>query len=516
MSKVRPILPGFYPDPSICRVGADFYLVNSSFEYFPGVPLWHSRNLRDWRQIGHVLDRPSLLQLPAGTKPSDGIYAPTLRYNQGRFFMVTTQMPEPGNFLVHTTDPAGPWSEPVKLAQRGIDPSLFFDTDGRCYLTSNGTFWAPVRGAYQCEINPLTGEQLTPSRFLWAGTGGSYPEAPHVFKRGEFYYLLLAEGGTAECHMVTIARSRDPYGPFESCPHNPILTHRSLMCPVQGTAHADFVEDADGQWWAVFLGYRYSEHGFHPLGRETFIASVTWTQDHWPVVNDGQPLAPLPPPGWATPPAPKPAIPPPAPPVQRDDFDAPRLGLDWVFCRTPDAQAVSLSERTGCLTLRCLAPSPDDLASFAGVLRRQRDFVFRASTALDFNPAHNNEEAGLIVMMDNLHHYEIALTFRAGVRSLVVRRRIGSLAAEVACVPAPDGVVTLLLEADRARYRLGFIAHGVDRWIAEGEVRYLCTEVTGGYNGIMLGIYATARGVTDSPNRAHVDWFDYAPAADPS
>jgi alpha-N-arabinofuranosidase len=514
MHAAHPILPGFYPDPSICRVGGDFYLVNSSFEYFPGVPLWHSRDLREWRQLGHVLDRPSQLPLPTGTKPSDGIYAPTIRHHAGRFYMVTTHMPGLGNFLVHATDPRGPWSEPVMIAQRGIDPSLFFDSDGRCFFTSNGTFWAPVRGAYQCEINPLTGEQLTPSRFLWAGTGGAYPEAPHLFKRGEFYYLMLAEGGTSECHMVTVARSRDPYGPFEPCPHNPILTHRSLMGPVQATGHADFVEDADGNWWAVFLGYRYSEYAFHPLGRETFLAPVTWTADHWPLINGGLPLVPTDTtPGWALPPAPPPPPPDFSAALVRDDFDSPHLGLDWVFVRNPEPSAVSLAERPGSLSVACLPASPDDLASFAGVVRRQRHFVFRASALLDFAPASASEEAGLVVLMDHLHHYEIALTLRDSIPSLVVRRRIGTLVAEVACAPAPEGPVQLLLQSDRQHYRFGFRHGDADHWLASGEVRYLCTEVAGGYNGVMLGPYATARGRTGSANRARFDWFDYAPAA---
>ncbi len=507
MSAANPILPGFYPDPSICRVGEDFYLVNSSFEYFPGVPLWHSRDLRNWRQLGHVLTRPSQLPLKAGIKPSDGIYAPTLRHHDGRFYMITTFMPEVGNFLVHTTDINGPWSEPVRLAQGGIDPSLHFEADGRCIFTSNGTGWAPVRGAYQCEINPLTGEQLSPTRFIWPGTGGSYPEAPHLFRRGEFYYLMMAEGGTAECHMVTVSRSREPYGPFENCPHNPILTHRSLMSPVQATGHADFVEDQNGRWWAVFLGYRYAEHGLHPLGRETYLAPVTWTDDGWPVVNEGLPLARSASGDTGLPAHPWPEA------ATRDDFDAPALGHDWVFARLPDPAAWSLTAQPGALTLRCLAPSPDDLASFAGVLRRQRHFEFTASTQLDFSPAAANEEAGLIVMMDHQHHYEIAVTQRDGGRAAIVQRRIGTLTAEVARLALGEGPVTLTLAGDRTHYQLGLItAPGVPpQWLASGEVRYLCTEVTGGYNGVMLGVYATARGAAGSAQAARFNWFDYNP-----
>ncbi len=510
MVAANPILPGFYPDPSICRVGDDFYLVNSSFEYFPGVPLWHSRDLLNWRQLGHVLTRPSQLPLPSGLKPSDGIYAPTIRYHAGRYYMVTTHMPGTGNFLVHTTDIAGEWSEPIRIAQGGIDPSLFFDSDGRCFFTSNGTGWAPVRGAYQCEIDPLTGEQLTATRFIWPGTGGSYPEAPHLFRRGGFYYLMMAEGGTAEGHMVTIARSRDPYGPFESCPQNPVLSHRSLMSPVQATGHADFVEDQNGRWWAVFLGYRYCEHGFHPLGRETYLASVEWTDDGWPLVNSGRPLPAdleLPDtglPAWTWPEAPV-----------RDDFHGAELALYWMFVRNPEAGAWSLLERPGALTLRCSSASPDDAASFAGVVRRQCHLEVTCATRVEFDATAENEEAGLVVMMDHRHHYEIAVTRRAGVRVVIVRRRIGSLAAEVACAPAPDGALRLALEGDRLRYRLGFATENTVsrdmRWLAEGEVRYLCTEVAGGYNGVVIGPYAAARGIAGSKASAYFDWFDYKP-----
>ena len=503
MSAADPILPGFYPDPSICRVGEDFYLVNSSFEYFPGVPLWHSRDLRHWRQLGHVLTRPSQLPIPDGTKPSDGIYAPTLRYHDGRFYMITTNMPALGNFLVHATDPAGPWSEPVLLAQGGIDPSLYFDADGRCYFTSNGTNWAPVRGAYQCEINPLTGEQLSPTRFIWPGTGGAYPEAPHLFKRGEFYYLMMAEGGTAECHMVTISRSRQPYGPFENCPHNPLITHRSLMSPVQATGHADFVEDQNGRWWAVFLGFRYCEHGFHPLGRETYLAPMSWTDDGWPVINDHQPLnagvnlaTGLPDHPW------------PATPV-RDEFSGPALRPQWVHLRNLPREAYSLSPDRG-LSLECRPGSLDEPVACSAVLRRQQHFEFRFAASVDFAPSAEGEAAGLTVLMDHAHHYDIFLTRRDGQRYLVTRRRIGSLAADVASHPVGDGPLTLFIAGNRSHYRLGYHDAAGDHECAQGEVRYLCTETTGGYNGVMLGLFATAHGRT-SANHARFAWADYLP-----
>lgn len=247
----NPVIPGFYPDPSVCAVGDDFYLVNSSFEYFPGVPVFHSKDLINWTQIGYCLTRKSQLFLDKCV-PSGGIFAPTIRYNNGMFYMITTDVSK-GNFIVHTQDPAGEWSEPVWLKQRGIDPSLYFEGD-KCYLTSN-----PDNTIYVSEINPLTGEQLTESRAIWGGTGGRYPEAPHIYKKDGWYYLLISEGGTEYGHKVTIARSRNIDGPYTSNPANPILTHMNVNAqqnPIQGTGHADLVQAKDGSWWMVFLAFR--------------------------------------------------------------------------------------------------------------------------------------------------------------------------------------------------------------------------------------------------------------------
>jgi len=496
----NPILPGFYPDPSVCRVGSDYYLVNSSFEYFPGVPVFHSRDLVNWRQIGHCLTRDSQLPL-GGLKCSDGIYAPTIRHHNGRFYMITTNVLGGGNFYVSTDDPAGEWSEPIWIKQRGIDPSLFFDDDGKVYMTGNGTLWAPVRGVYQSELNIETGEQLTETVFVWPGTGGSYPEAPHLFKRGGYYYLIVAEGGTADCHMVTAARSRSPYGPFESCPHNPVLTHRSLTNPIQATGHADFFEDHCGNWWAVFLGIRYAEFGFHNLGRETFLAPVTWVDD-WPVVNGGARVLPEMDVEPGLPPHPWPGE------AARDDFDADRLRFCWVHLRNPREEDWSLSERPGWLRLRCSPVTLHDLDSPAFVGRRQQHFECRAAALVDFQPRNESEEAGLTAMIDNRFHCEVAVTERGGTRAVTVRRTVGALKVEVAAEPIGEGPVELWIAADRTSYSFGYVADGESRTLAESKLRFLSTEVAGGYTGVMLGLYASAKG-HPSENAAFFDWFDY-------
>lgn len=244
---MNPIIRGFNPDPSICRVGNEYFLVTSSFEFFPGVPIYKSTNLVNWSRIGHCLTRKSQLSLE-NCKASEGIYAPTIRYHNGKFYMVTTNVSDKGNLIVSTEDIYGEWSEPVRIDQCGIDPSLLF-VDDKVYFVSNADEHGNS-GIYMCEINPDTGEKFSRSCLISKGCGGKYPEAPHVYKRNGFYYLMLAEGGTEYGHMVTIQRSENPYGPYEPCPHNPILSHRALEnMDISCVGHADLTEDQCGNWW---------------------------------------------------------------------------------------------------------------------------------------------------------------------------------------------------------------------------------------------------------------------------
>lgn len=516
MQFTNPVISGFHPDPSICRVGEDYYLVTSSFEYFPGVPLFHSRDLVHWRQIGHCLTRPSQLPL-ANVRPSGGIFAPTIRYHGGVFYMVTTNVTGGGNFFVHTRDPFGAWSEPIWLEQSGIDPSLFFDDDGRVYLTSN---WfagfplpdeidpaAPLWGIQQSEIDIATGKRLGEPRRIWAGTGGRYPEAPHLYKIGGQYYLLIAEGGTELGHMVTIARSETPWGPWQSCPHNPILTHRSYHSPIQALGHADLVECHDGSWWLVCLGVR-PQGGYPPcyhLGRETFLAPVAWDDQGWPHVGDGSRIrvemqAPdLTPVTW-------PAKPP------RDDFDRPELALEWNFLGNPRADDWSLTERPGSLRLLGNAARLDDGPPVAFIGRRQEHFACHAATLLDFTPAADGEEAGLSIWMNPQHHYDIFMSSQDGQRYVAIRRRIGSLAALIAREPVGAGPVALTVHAEPLAYTFGWsTGEAAPQTLATGEARYLATEVAGGFTGVYFALYASGnRAPSGSP--AYFEWFEYAPA----
>jgi len=496
MSFSNPIIPGFHPDPSICRVGEDFYLVTSSFEYFPGVPLFHSRDLVHWRQLGHCLTRPSQLPLEK-CRASGGIYAPTIRYHDGIFYMVTTNVTGGGHFYVWTRDPAGEWSEPVWVAGRGIDPSLFFDADGTVYFT-----YTDGSQILQGTLNIATGDILEAVRPLWRGTGGAHPEGPHLYKIGGIYYLLISEGGTEYGHMLTIARSASPWGPFEACPRNPILSHRSLSHPIQATGHGDLVQAPDGSWWVALLGIRpvYYPPAYH-LGRETFLAPVTWDAGGWPVIgNNGRvelemDAPDLPAHPWQ-------------PVPNRDDFDQDKLSPAWNYLRNPHPTDYALSERPGWLRLTCGPVSLETADSPAWVGQRQDRFACRAAALVDFQPGGEHEEAGLTAWMNENHHYEVFLTRRDGQRAAVVRRKIGSLQAEVARAVVPEGPLTLAIQAEPKAYTFSVIpADGKPQVLPQGETRYLATEVAGGFTGVYFGLYATANG-RQNGSRAWFDWFE--------
>ena len=297
----NPIMSGFYPDPSVCAVDTVtedgstkrvYYLVNSTFSYAPGVPIFYSEDLCEWTQIGHVLTRESQLKLD-GLAMSKGIYAPTLRYHNGVFYMITTNVEGGGNFYVMATDPAGKWSDPIYLPEaEGIDPSLFFDGD-TCYYVGqrnkkDGEYFGDCEIWIQ-ELDLEQGKLVGEIHSLWDGAmkHAIWPEGPHLYKKGEYYYLMIAEGGTAYEHSICVARSKELFGPYESHRSNPVFTHRHLghQAPVQNAGHGDLVEDADGNWYIFMLATR-PVNDCAPLGRETFVAEVVW-EDDWPVINPG-------------------------------------------------------------------------------------------------------------------------------------------------------------------------------------------------------------------------------------
>jgi xylan 1,4-beta-xylosidase len=502
----NPILPGCYPDPSICRVGDDYYLVNSSFEYFPGVPVFHSRDLVHWRQIGHCLTRKSQLNLDK-VRSSGGIYAPTIRYHEGTFYMITTGVDCGGNFYVTAKDPAGPWSEPVRMNDGGgIDPSLFFDDDGMVYYTRQE---AGRHGyAAQTTFNLETGELKMPLKKLWGGTGGIWPEGPHLYKINGKYYLMISEGGTSYGHMVTIARSDSPWGPFESNPDNPILTHRNLNDnPIRAVGHADIVETPDG-WWLVCLAIRPQGGNYHHIGRETFLAPVEWNNRGWPVVNNNGTIeftmkAPkLPQHTWPKPPA-------------RDDFDNDKLALQWNYLRNPYEDSYSLSQRPGYLRLYGSAVTFNDQDSPTFLGRRQTDLNCTVSTLLEFDPKSENEEAGLVARTFDGFHYEIGITLKDGKRKAFLRKVIRNEIIEpIKYIEVQPGSVILSVKASPLSYEFSCQSPGQTREVlGTARTKGLSVENIGFdrgmcFTGVYFGMYASGNG-SKCTTSADFDWFEY-------
>ena len=504
----NPILRGFYPDPSVVRVADDYYLVTSSFEYFPGIPIFHSRDLVHWRQLGHVLTRRSQLSL-ARARSSGGVFAPTIRHHDGTFYVITTNVGPGTNFYVTATDPAGPWSEPIVVNEQGMDPSLLFlggsaDEPLRVFYTSQlgrGT----TSHIVQAEIDPSSGKLKGDLLPIWRGTGGPWTEGPHLYAIDGQYYLLAAEGGTRAKHSAVIARSSQPQGPFVPYEGNPIASHRGAPGEIQNVGHADLVQTSAGQWFAVLLGVRArGTPALHVLGRETFLAPVQWANG-WPSLGERGRIAEVMRGALPTPhpyPAPEP----------RDDFEGDELGFEWNFLRNPPMNAWSLTQRSGWLRLHGNAATLDDVAAPAFVGRRQQHRAFRASTRLAFTPRIRGNEAGLALRMTERHHCEIAIRPSPSGRIATLRLRNGDKRRELASAKLPrKGAVKLHVASDGERYFFGYsLGNGVEQPLSDIPVGLLSSELSGSLTGVYIALWASGSG-KPSTTAADFDWFEYAP-----
>jgi alpha-N-arabinofuranosidase len=522
----NPILSGFYPDPSICRVGNDFYLVNSTFAYFPGIPVFQSKDLLNWKQIGNAINRPGQLCYD-GHRISEGLFAPTIRYNQGIFYILCTLIRTGGNFIISAQDPAGPWSDPIWLTGAdGIDPSIFFSGNGKVWYT--GTHPAPEGEAYpgnyeiyiqEMDIvelekgkNPLLGEKIG----IWRGAlrDAIWPEGPHIYKIDGWYYLLHAEGGTSRDHAVCVARSKNIRGPWEGKPGNPILTHRHLgkNAAIVNVGHADLVDDPLGNWWMVLLASRpFNE--VCPLGRETFMVPIVW-EDGWPRVASQSGLIenefPLPKlsdnadgPVWSD-------------THSCDHFNG-KLPLHWLTLRMPvdvQAAALSLSARPGTLRLYTKAATMRSVEhpAFAGRRIQHKNWSFMA--ALEFNPQQACESAGIILLQSEDFQYRLELYADEIGLSLRLIRAAGKADEIIANVDwneaASGGLLILAARCEEMKisffygkdqYSLKLFANGLDAQI-------LSTEHAGGFTGLVAGVCATGNG-TNTSNYADLLWSEY-------
>ncbi len=525
----NPVISGFAPDPSIVRVGDDFYLVNSTFEYFPGIPVYHSRDLVNWQLIGHALHEASQADL-ARISSSGGIHASTIRHHAGMFYVITTNVIEgqPVNFIVTASDPGGPWSAPYVLeGAPGIDPSLFFDDDGRAWYVGNRI---PPDPAFpgQAEIwlqeLDLTSMRLVGDRhYLWRGCcGGVWAEGPHIYKRNGYYYLLISEGGTAFEHALSVAISSQITGPYASNPRNPVLTHRQLSYdhPISGVGHADLVELPDGRWYAVVLGWRLvdGEHGI--LGRETFLVPVTWETEpyRWkdekltypvfsPATGRVELHFPMPFPGTAQN----------SRPPFYDQFDNDELKPEWNFRRTPVNAFHSLRDRPGALRLRLQSGHFSEKAqySFAGI--RQRDFQFTAVTQMAFTPTGAGEEAGLAVIQNDRSAIVMSLSGSETGQTLHLYRLLHGEKTSIASRAFTGKSLHMKVTGDYLDFSFYASPDG-ERWSPVKEhvdITSLSPALIQGFNytGIYLGLYATSNG-TASSNHADFEYFTYQPTAE--
>ena len=495
---VNPVLPGFHADPSVCRAGEDFYLVNSTFQYFPGVPVYHSKDLINWEQIGACLTRPSQVDLEH-TDENSGIYAPTIRYHEGRFYMITTLFPSRKHFYVYTDDPAGEWSEPIEIefTRGSCDPTLFFD-EGRCYF-----LWKDVYIKI-CEIDVKTGKQLSPIKRLWSGEGGRYPEGPHIYKKDGYYYLMLAEGGTEHGHHVNIARSRFLEGPYEPNPSNPILSHFSgemQNSEIQGLGHADLIQAPDSTWWMICLGYRTSGYLQHVMGRETFLAPVRWDDNAWPVVNGNGTIQI----DMKCKTLPQVKL---AEEKKRVDFDEESLPLYWSYLCNPHKENYSFKEKDGFFSMRATSINIDEIDSPTFIGRRQTQKVFTATTVLDMSNLKDGDEAGITAYASHHNHYDVVVTKNGGKYIVKGRIRIGNMNHIEKEIPANGKNLFLRINSDGNDYILSFSTDNKSYTeLARQGYRYLSTETIGGFTGVHLALFAQSQNKIGG--WAHFGWFYY-------
>lgn len=478
----NPIIPGFYPDPSICRVEDTFYLVTSTFHYFPGVPIFKSKDLLNWEQIGHVLDREEQLPLEA-CRDSGGIFAPTIRYGKGKFWMVTTNVSGGGHFFVHAEKAEGPWSNPIWVKElKGIDPDLFFDNDGKVYFTAAGGD-AGGNIIWQAEIDLETGKLLEKPRPVWQGTGGQHTEAPHIYKINDMYYTMLAEGGTSYGHMITLARSESLKGPWEACPHNPILTHGGSGNLIQATGHGDWVEDQNGNWWLVCLAVR-PDMG-HPkvyhLGRETFLTPMKWNDEGWPVIGEEGQI--------------------------HFEMDAPALiegtiekeggtkttEFDWNYIRNPQMKDYVI-ENDETITLTCQNKDLRDWVSPSWIGRRQQHFYCTFETQIDFEPKKCGDEAGITCVQNSKFFYALLKSKNSfGESVLKFIRKVGSMEC-IKEIKVNEGNLCLKVEVDREKFSFSYSQdENGYKHVGEAELRFLTTEVAQGFVGVYFGLYAKSK-----------------------
>lgn len=528
----NPILRGFNPDPSIVRVGDDYYIATSTFEWFPGVQIHHSRDLKHWRLAARPLRRASQLDM-RGDPDSCGVWAPCLTYADGLFHLVYTDVKRYGrttvggasgaslrdfhNYLVTSPTIEGDWSDPLYLNSSGFDPSLFHDEDGRKYLLNMLWDHRPGRNRFAgivCqEYSPAERRLVGERRVIFEGTSLGLTEAPHLYRREGWYYLVTAEGGTGWGHALTLARSRDLWGPYEVQPGGPALTARDKPdAPLQRAGHADLVETPDGRTFAVYLcGRPLPNRGRCVLGRETAIQELVWGHDGWLRTRDGRGTPELEIDGPDLPETPFQAD-----PVRRD-FDGPALPPEFQWLRTPYPEEIfSLDQRPGFLRLYG-RESIGSLFRQALVARRQQAFCYSASARMEFEPQHFQQAAGLVCYYNAAKFHYLTVTHDAElgrcIQAMSALPDSPQADAFTKPVAIPAGPVELRVEVDYERLRFGWrVGEGAWTWLPEVfDASILSDEATQpgapNFTGAFVGV--CCQDTSGAARPADFDWFEY-------
>lgn len=519
----NPILSGFYPDPSICRVGEDYYMVTSSFCYFPGLPVFHSRDLVHWNQIGHAIHRESQLDY-MDCDHSGGLWAPTIRYYNGYFYIINTFSLKDSeaypdsvckNFVIRTDDIwAGHWSDPIFITGAdGIDPSLFWDDDERLWYTGNccpsPMEWAGHRAIYLMELDLETFQPLGKRRIIWDGayTHCDYIEAPHLYKIDGWYYLMVAAGGTQENHSVMISRSKCVEGPYEVCPRNPVVTARhSWNNPTfASVGHGDLVQTQNGEWWMVLLAVRpYSDYQYN-MGRETCLLPIAWDEQGWPYADneagtlrqyERMPDLPL---CYSK------------PEIAADNFENPSLGMQWNTMRPWTEGQPDLISRPGCLRLHAEKEKISDSKHCAFVGRRQQHFSFEAVTKMEAYLEKEGDFAGLAIIQNHKNYILFGLE----------KQKTQTALKLIVCEQGHCAVCHERNVIHTEKIYLGIQAYTEEYGFFYGETEadyipiketvptdLLSTTKTGGFTGVYIGFYASGNG-KETESYADYDWFVY-------
>lgn len=514
----NPLLSGFYPDPSICRVDDDYYLVTSSFVYYPGLPIFHSRDLVHWEQIGHGIHRPDQLDYK-NCETSEGLWAPSIRFHNGTYYIINTLVTEGReasreNYIITASNPAGPWSDPIFVkGADGIDSSLFFDEDGSVWYTGNfissQNLYEGHHGIYLNELDLNTLQFKGERHIIWDGlkSRSKWIEAPHIYKKDGFYYLMVAEGGTFVNHSVMMARSKTITGEYEVCPRNPIITHRHmpLLNEISVVGHADLVETQNGEWWMVLLGVRPYEGGHYNLGRETFMVPIIWAEDGWPMADNDTGLVnreerlPVLENNWM--PLSNPC----------DNFESDQLSMIWNMIHPPQKEFYSLSARDGYLRLSLEPEVIQEICNPAFIGRRQQHKVFMSQTAMEFCPQNNNEEAGLVCIQDDRFNLIFVKTSKNGYPVLQLHEtRNGNrlLIKELAIKDCKRLYLSIQGRCETYSFYYGYEEHNLLPFMDGIDASLLSSTVNNGFTGAYIGMYASSN-KTVSDNYADFDWFLY-------